>query len=439
MSLGQDFKKFLLRGNVVDLAVAVVIGGAFGKIVSAFVDDLVMPAVSALIPGGSWREFTVTPLNFKVGHLLGTLLDFFIVATVIFFVLVKFLGALMKKEEAPPAPAPPPTKTCGECLETVPAAAKRCKFCTSLLTALALLFLGAPAFAQGNPAFAYEKPPAEMKPVVEWNAQVKGALVLTGGNSQATNGALSVTTSRRAGDNKLGIEGMAAYGTANVRQFVPGNTGVATLVDGDADIVRNEVDSTNLILGKGRYDRFLTQNNAAYLQANIGRDKIAGKKLFGGSQAGYSRQLLKNDTHELLGEFGYDFTYESYYGDSQGVSIHSARIFLGESLKVSDDTGLYANAEALFNLNEEGSALDASVNTYKEGVGPFKDTRVNAKAGLTTKLWKNLSFGFGLTMRYDQNPAPLNATFPPAAAGAYRAFANEVDFIADASLIVTLL
>lgn len=435
MSLGQDFKKFLLRGNVVDLAVAVVIGGAFGKIVSAFVDDLVMPAVSALLPGGSWREFTVTPLNFKVGHLLGTLLDFFIVATVIFFVLVKFLGAVMKKEEAPPAPAPPPTKTCGECLETVPAAAKRCKFCTSVLTALALLFLGAPAFAQGNPAFTYEKPPAEMKPEVEWNAQVKGALVLTGGNSQATNGALSVTTSRRAGDNKLGIEGMAAYGTANVRRFNPQNGADPNALE-PGDITREDIPATNLLLAKGRYDRFLTQNNAAYLQANIGRDKIAAKKLFGGAQTGYSRQLRKDETHELLGEFGYDFTYESYYSNAPSVSIHSARVFLGETLKLSETTGLYANAEALFNLNEETDALVASDSTGADsGVAPFKDTRVNAKAGLTTKLWKNLSFGFGLAFRYDQNPAPLPGTF----IAGYRAFANEVDFIADASLIVTLL
>lgn len=130
MSVKDEFKTFLFRGNVVDLAVGVVIGGAFGKIVSAMVEDLVMPLVSALLPGGSWRELTVTPLGFKVGHMLGVTLDFLIVATVIFVVMVKFVGAVNKKAPAPPAA---PVKACGECLENVPVAAKRCKFCTSVL------------------------------------------------------------------------------------------------------------------------------------------------------------------------------------------------------------------------------------------------------------------------------------------------------------------
>ncbi len=129
MSLVKEFRDFIARGNVIDLAVAVVIGGAFGKVVSAIVDDLVMPLVSALIPGGDWREFTVTPLHFKIGHLLGSAIDFLIIAFVIWVVVVKTMGSLKKAE----APAAPTTKECPECLETVPIKARRCRACTAVL------------------------------------------------------------------------------------------------------------------------------------------------------------------------------------------------------------------------------------------------------------------------------------------------------------------
>ena len=132
MSIGKEFRAFILKGNIIDLAVAVVIGGAFGKIVAAFVDDLVMPVVSVLLPGGDWRNFTATPLHLKLGHLVGSVVDFVIIAFVVFLTLVKLLGTATKDllDEAPAAAAPPPaTKTCGECLETIAAAARRCKSC----------------------------------------------------------------------------------------------------------------------------------------------------------------------------------------------------------------------------------------------------------------------------------------------------------------------
>jgi large conductance mechanosensitive channel len=132
MSIVKEFRDFIAKGNVIDLAVAVVIGGAFGKVVSAVVDDLVMPLVGALLPSGDWREFTVSPLHFKVGHFLGAIIDFLIIAFVIFVVVVKTLGTI-KKQVAAPAPAPPPTKQCPECLEAVPVAARRCRACTAAL------------------------------------------------------------------------------------------------------------------------------------------------------------------------------------------------------------------------------------------------------------------------------------------------------------------
>ncbi|MBI4912465.1 MAG: large conductance mechanosensitive channel protein MscL [Acidobacteria bacterium] len=130
MSFKDEFKAFIMKGNVVDLAVAVVIGGAFGKIVSAFVEGLVMPLVSYVLPKGEWQGFMLG--KFAVGKVLGATVDFMIIALVIFLVLVKGLGALARKQEEE-TPAPPATKECPACLEAVPAAARRCKHCTSEL------------------------------------------------------------------------------------------------------------------------------------------------------------------------------------------------------------------------------------------------------------------------------------------------------------------
>jgi len=80
LSLLTEFKAFALKGNVVDLAVGVVLGGAFGKIVTALVEDVIMPLVGGLLPGNEWRELVLTPLKFKVGHMLGAVLDFLIIS-----------------------------------------------------------------------------------------------------------------------------------------------------------------------------------------------------------------------------------------------------------------------------------------------------------------------------------------------------------------------
>jgi len=130
MSFTQEFKSFVARGNVVDLAVAVVLGGAFGKIVTAFVSGLIMPLVSYVLPKGDWQTLVVG--KFQVGALLGAVIDFLLIALVVFLVFVKGIASLTRKPEAP---APPATKPCPRCLEAVPKAATRCKFCTSELEA----------------------------------------------------------------------------------------------------------------------------------------------------------------------------------------------------------------------------------------------------------------------------------------------------------------
>jgi large conductance mechanosensitive channel len=125
MAFWDDFKSFALKGNVVDLAVAVVVGGAFGKIVSALVSDIIMPIVGALMPSTEWRTWQATALNLKIGDFLGAVVDFFIVALVLFLVVVKVGGRFRKAPDVT-------TKDCPECLEKIPLAARKCKACGEL-------------------------------------------------------------------------------------------------------------------------------------------------------------------------------------------------------------------------------------------------------------------------------------------------------------------
>ena len=128
-----DFKKFLLQTNALALAVAVIIGGAVGKVVSSLVSDILMPVIGLGIPGGAWREqkFVLsanpdgTAANaITYGAFLGTVVDFVIIAAAVFFIT----KALIKPA---PAPAAPATRECPECLETIPQSARRCRACGS--------------------------------------------------------------------------------------------------------------------------------------------------------------------------------------------------------------------------------------------------------------------------------------------------------------------
>jgi large conductance mechanosensitive channel len=114
----KEFKNFAMKGNVIDLAVAVVIGGAFGKIVSSLVNDLIMPIIGALLGGLSFAnlKYVITPASGDVaeaailyGSFIQSIVDFVIVAFAI-FVFVKILSSVKKKEEEAPAPAPEPPK-----------------------------------------------------------------------------------------------------------------------------------------------------------------------------------------------------------------------------------------------------------------------------------------------------------------------------------------
>jgi large conductance mechanosensitive channel len=111
----KEFREFALRGNVIDLAIGVIIGAAFGKIIASLVNDVIMPLLNPVMPGGDWRTMEIGP-GVKIGAFLGTVLDFVIVALVI-FMLVKIINSAKRKEEDKPAPAaelPPDIKLLAE-------------------------------------------------------------------------------------------------------------------------------------------------------------------------------------------------------------------------------------------------------------------------------------------------------------------------------------
>jgi large conductance mechanosensitive channel len=131
-SWGTEFKEFLLRGNLVDLAVAIVIGVAFTALVTAFVADIITPIVAAIFgkPDFSSLDFTINGSRFAYGDFLNALFTFVIIAFVLFFFVVKPVNALMTRSKTE-EPVAEETRECPECLSSIPVAARRCAFCTA--------------------------------------------------------------------------------------------------------------------------------------------------------------------------------------------------------------------------------------------------------------------------------------------------------------------
>jgi hypothetical protein len=296
----------------------------------------------------------------------------------------------------------------------------------------------AEAAAKAEAARVEAEKAAAAASAVEWKVQSKGGFLLTSGNSQTTNGTFGLNASRKEGNNKLSLEGLYAYGKSNNLMA----TTEPSPVDATATVItgyhREKVVSTNTWMAKARYDRFLSENNSVYVSGQGAGDKVAGKMFFGGGQAGYSRQLFKDAMNLVVAELGYDYSYLVFESSDPSISVHSARVFAGETLTLTKQTGMTAGAEALFNLNNETKARNAS--NGNSGVDPFKDTRVNAKLGITTNLYKSLSVGVGFTYKYTENPAPrpvpAGLTYLDPAYASYK-FADKTDTITEATLVYT--
>ena len=139
MSLIKEFKEFAMRGNVLDMAVGIIIGAAFGKIVSSLVNDVIMPPIGLLLGKVDFSNLTITlmektaeaeAVTIKYGVFINTILDFIFVAFAI-FILIKQVNRFKRKEEA--APEVPTTKDCPKCFTAIPIKAVRCPNCTSEL------------------------------------------------------------------------------------------------------------------------------------------------------------------------------------------------------------------------------------------------------------------------------------------------------------------
>ncbi len=129
----KGFRQFMLRGNVIDLAVAVVIGAAFGAVVTALVKDLLTPLIAALVgkPDFSAIAFDVNGSKFLIGDFINALISFLLIGAAVYFFVVVPVNAFMARMRRGEAPPDPTTKKCPECLSDIPIAARRCAFCAS--------------------------------------------------------------------------------------------------------------------------------------------------------------------------------------------------------------------------------------------------------------------------------------------------------------------
>ena len=133
----KGFTQFIMRGNVLDLAVAVVMGGAFGAVVTALVKDLITPLIAALVgkPDFSAIQFEINGSKFLVGDFVNAVVSFLLIAAAIYFFVVLPMNTLLARMRRGEAPPDPTSKECPECLSSVPIGARRCAFCTTLIVA----------------------------------------------------------------------------------------------------------------------------------------------------------------------------------------------------------------------------------------------------------------------------------------------------------------
>jgi large conductance mechanosensitive channel len=131
----KGFRSFILRGNVVDLAIAVLIGAAFGAVVTAFVSDFLTPLIAAIggKPNFGDLHFTVNKSKFAYGHFINAVISFLIIAAVLYFLVVLPVNKLMERYKTEAEPELP-TRECPECLSSIPQAATRCAFCSTQVT-----------------------------------------------------------------------------------------------------------------------------------------------------------------------------------------------------------------------------------------------------------------------------------------------------------------
>lgn len=300
-----------------------------------------------------------------------------------------------------------------------------------LATSLTIL-LGSSAIASAQPDPKFEFGKADdLKDVdkVDWNATAEAGLVLSTGNSRTTTVSGGLKAMRKEKQNKLSIE--AAGVLARASNLVVADTNMSGTISSD-EITRERATAAKNLAGKVRYDRFLSEFDALFVAGLAAVDPIAGKDFTGGGQLGYARTIFKSEKHAVVGEAGYDFSYENYVsGPVDSVSIHSARGFAGYEGVLTETTKLTGSIELFVNVNETALA------------DRFEDIRTIGKAELSTKITDDISLSVSFLARFDNVPAPAalgsqpqDLVNPPTKD---QLASEKLDTTTKASLIVTLL
>jgi len=291
---------------------------------------------------------------------------------------------------------------------------------------LSIALLVPAAAVAGEPAFQKAEEVKEGKGV-EWTAQAQAGLISTTGNSKTTTLSAAARGSRKEGNNKVRAEAGVAYARSTL--YAPNDLNMNNTIDSEAEIAEIEKTTTEAWMATVRYDRYLTAHNSLYAVGIASSDKPAGKELVAGGQVGYSRELFKNDKHLVVGEVGYDISYEDpVVGD--GVAIHSARGFVGYEGKLTADTSVGGSVETLINVN----TLDGPAGK----IDRFEDTRINGLTKLSTKLYENINFGFSFGIKFDNAPSarpPVGLDYGPG----FVPLADKVDTRTEVSLLVNFI
>jgi hypothetical protein len=306
---------------------------------------------------------------------------------------------------------------------------------------VASLLLGGGAFAQTSapPNFSYTEAPKEDAKETGWKVDAKAGLIWLAGNAQSTSISAGLNVARDALWQRYSLAANYAFAQSTIYVLPRG------VVSKEISSI-DELETQNSLAARlwnvtPRFDQWLIRNKArgdtsVYVAGNIASDYAAGKRLFGGGQAGVSNLLLKADGHALIGELGYDFTYLEPY-TTPAYSIHSLRVALRYNWDISKATKFNAGVEYLINLNKETGAPNDDPNEPND-VPAFQDHRVNMVIGLTTQIYERLSLLLSWQGHYDAKPQlfspPPGVTFTPPGV-----FLKKFDSITQVQFVYTFL
>lgn len=267
-------------------------------------------------------------------------------------------------------------------------------------------------------------PPPATKSDVAWTATAQAGLVLSRGNADVTTASAAARVERVDPRHKFAATFGLTYARATVRTAADAD-GNGTI--GPGEIAEVSSTSADTWSATARYDRLITAADALYVAALAGADHPAGKPFVAGGQLGYSHRILADDDRELVGEVGYDLSYEDQ--GAAGIAIHAVRVAGGYRGQLNPHTRLEVSLEVLANLNR----LDVAPEPADAG----EDARLHGLAALTTALTADVELIVGVELKLDAVPAPRPALALPYDAG-FTPVAARADLVTRAALSIAL-